>query len=196
VVRTVAGTLGLVALLVAIVVGMLAAFGAFGPKVTTSSPVVPLEAIPERTVQDEPTADAAAIGETVTTGDVSWTVTDARKESELRKYTFPPEEAPGDFVTLTFTAENVSEEPVTLEAEEITLFDREGNEYRPAADRNDAFIEHEKNLLFSEAGLLEPGQTKEGEVNFEVLPRASGFTVQLGDTDPNTSEEEYVDLGL
>ncbi len=195
-VRTVASTLGLVTLLVAIVVGTLAAFGAFGPKVTTSSPVVPLEAIPERTVQDEPTADAAAIGETVTAGDVSWTVTDAHRESELRRYTFPPEEVPGNFVPLTFTVENVSEEPFTLEAEEITLFDREGNEYRPAADRNDSFIEHEKNLLFSEAGLLEPGQTKEGEVNFQVLPRASGFTAQLGDTNPNTSEEEYVDLGL
>ncbi len=195
-VRTVAGTLGLVALLIAIVVGMLAAFGAFGPKVTTSSPIVPLEAIPERTVQDEPPADATAIGETVTAGDISWTVTDAHRESELRRYTFPPEEVPGDFVTLTFTAENISEQPVTLSDEEITLFDREGNEYRPAADRNDSFIEHDKNLLFSDTGLLKPGQTKEGEVNFQVLPRASGFTAMLGDTDPNTSEERYVDLGL
>jgi hypothetical protein len=194
--RTVAGTLGLVALLVAIVVGTLAAFGAFGPKVTTSSPVVPLEAIPEQTIQDEPTAGAAAIGETVTAGDVSWTVTDARQESELRKYTFPQEGVPGDFLTLTFTVENVSEEPVTLTEEEITLFDRGGNEYRPAPDRNDAFVEHEKNLLFTDAGLLEPGQTKEGEANFEVLPTSSGFTAQLGDADPNTSEEEYVSLGL
>ena len=197
--RSIFGTLGLVALFVAIIVGMLAAFGAFGEKTpiaSTSSTVVGLEAMPEQTRQIEETVSVADIGETVTTDDLSWTVTDARPESELHKYTYPPATRSGAFVTMAFTAKNVSEQPVTLTGETITLLDSAGNEFRPEPDHNDAFVEPEKNLLFSESGLIEPGVTKEGRVNFEVLPGSSGFRVHLGDNDPNASGGRYVDLGF
>jgi hypothetical protein len=195
-VRTAFGALGLVALGAAAVVGMLAAFGAFGAKVTTSSPVVGLEAMPEQTRELDRTASVAEIGETETAGDVAWTVTDASQESELRRYTYPPKSIPGDFVTVAFTVENVSEQPVTLTEDAITLLDSDDNEYRPEPSRNDAFVEHEKNLLFSDTGILEPGETKEGEANFQVLPNSSGFTAHLGDINPNASEGRYVDLGF
>jgi len=189
--------LGLVALGAAIVVGTLAAFGIFGKhEPPFSSPVIPLDAMPNEVNPSALTADTASIEETVTTGDVSWTVTDANKINEVSKYTFPPAKEPGDFVTLDFEVENVSEEPVTLAEEEITLVDNEGRVYRAEPDINDAFIEHEKNVLFGEASLLEPGQKKEGKANFQVLPEASGFRAHLGDTDPTTSEGEYVDLGF
>ena len=195
--RTAFGTLGLVALGAAIVVGTFAAFGIFGKNEPPfSSPVIPLDAMPNEVRPSALTADTVDPGETVTTGDVSWIVTDAKEGSEVCKYTFPPACEPGEFVTLDFEVANVSEEPVTLAEEEITLVDNEGRVYRAEPDINDAFVEHDKNVLFGEASLLEPGQKKEGKANFQVLPEASGFRAHLGDTDPTTSEGEYVDLGF
>ena len=195
--KTVFGMLGLVALGAAMVVGTLVAFGVFGrSELKGGSPVIPLDAMPNEVRPSALKAKTADLDETVTAGDVSWTVIDADKKSEISKYTFPPATEPGDFVTLAFEVENVSEEPVTLAEEEITLIDSEGREYRAEPDINDAFVEHEKNVLFGEASHLKPGQKKEGIVNFQVLPDASGFRAHLGDTDPNTSEGKYVDLGL
>jgi hypothetical protein len=191
--RSAFGMLGLIALGAAIVVGTFAAFTKSEPG-TFSSPVISLDAMPNEVRPSALTAETASIEEPVTTGDVSWTITDANKVHEVSKYTFPPATEPGDFVTLTFEVENVSEEPVTLAEEELTLVDSEGRVYRAEPDINDAFVEHEKNVLFGEASLLEPGQKKEGRANFQVLPEASGFRAHLGDTDPTTSEGEYVDL--
>jgi hypothetical protein len=192
--RAVAGGLGLVALGVAIVIGMLASFGAFGSKAAQESAAVGLEATVETT---NPQAEsAAALGQTVTAGDVSWTVTDATEETEIHAYTFPPKSVPGSYVSIDFIVENVSEEPVTLTGDTMTLFDASGIEYQPEPDRNSTFVRPELNILFNEHSLLEPGETKEGKVNFEVLPRASAFVILLGDTDPTASEGEYVNLGF
>ena len=191
--RSAFGMLGLIALGAAIVVGTFAAFSKSEPD-TFSSPVISLDAMPNEVRPSALTADTASIEEPVTAGDVSWTITDANKVHEVSKYTFPPATEPGDFVTLTFEVENVSEEPVTLAEEELTLIDNEGRVYRAEPDINDAFVEHEKNVLFGEASLFEPDQKKEGKANFQVLPEASGFRAHLGDTDPTTSEGEYVDL--
>ena len=195
-VRTVFGTLGLIALGAAIVVGMFAAFGAFGENVPVSSTVVGLESLPVQTNEGAPTTAAAEIGETVTTGDISWTVTDANQESELRRYTYPPKSEPGDYVIIDFTVENGSDQPVTLSGEEITLVDSEGNDYEPEANRNDAFVQHEKNILLTDAGRLKPGETKEGPVNYHVLPSSSGFKAMIRSTDPNAPDEKDVDLGF
>ncbi len=189
--------LGLIALLAAIVVGMFATFGAFGDKGSRSAIPPGLEAAKATEQQTEPGGQAAAsIGETIPAGDVAWTVTDARLEDELVSYTFPIERPPGRFVSIDFIVENVSERPATLNKDTITLFDAEGNRFRAEPDRNDSFIVPERNLLFTEHGLLEPGQAKEGKVNFEVLKNSSGFTASLRDTDPTVSEEEKVDLGF
>jgi hypothetical protein len=197
VLRTTAGGLGIVALLAAIVVGMLASLGAFGKKAPISAIPPGLEAAKATKQQTGPGGQTAAtIGETVTVGDVSWTVTDANREDELASYTFPKERLPGPYVSIDFTVENVSERPVTLNADTITLFDAEGRKFRTEPDRNDAFIVPEKNLLFSEFGLLKPGETKEGKANFEVPENSSGFTASLGSTDPTTSEGVNVDLGF
>lgn len=190
--RSVFGALGLVALFVAIVVGT---YGAFvikppaGPDIAAG-----LEATSEAT--NPQAGQAAAIGEAVTAEDISWTVTDARQETELHTYTFPPKSAPGSYVSMDFTVENVSEGPATLTGETITLVDASGIEYQPEPDRNTTFIRPELNILFSEYSLIEPGASKEGKVNFEVLPNSSGFRVLLGGTDPTVSEGRYVDLGF
>jgi Domain of unknown function (DUF4352) len=196
VVRSAAGALGIVALFAAIVVGILASFGVIGSKAPISTP--PVEPVAKTTpVEVEQVEQSAAtIGEPVTAGDVSWTITDARRESEIHRFTFPPHSQPGNFVTLTFTVENVSEEPVTLTEDSLTLLNDEEQRFPAQPDVNDTYVVPEKNLLFAEASLLEPGETKEGEVNFELPPGASASMAQLGGSDPNADEEEYVDLGF
>lgn len=194
--RSFAAASGLVALVLAMLVGFLALTGIFGRGASpdTSSAVSP-EATggqPEQRVA-RPTVP---VGRTVTAGELSWTVTEARRESELRAYTFPPNTIPGNFVTLTFTVENTSEKPVTLTADSILLLDSSGMEYQPEPDLNNTFVQPEQNLLFSEFGLIEPGATREGRANFGVLAGSSGFVAELGDTDPTLEEEKYVDLGF
>jgi hypothetical protein len=191
--RAVFSALGVVALFLAVMVGGYAAF-ILKPAIAPEEPIG-LEATAEVTNQQAGQA-AVAIGETVTAGDVSWTVTDASLETELCSFTFPPECVPGRYVSLEFTAENVADRPVTLTGETITLFDASGIEYQPEPDRNSVFVRPELNILFNEYSLLQPGVRKEGKVNFEVLSNASGITALLGDTDPTVSEGEYVDLEL
>ena len=190
--RTGFGALGLFALVAAMAFGMYGVV--FVDKPTAGSEIaVGLEATMEATEQS---GEAASIGQTVTAGDVSWAVTDASREGELRTYTFPPKTVGGSYVSIEFTVENVADRPVTLTGETITLFDAEGNEFRPEPDRNSTFVEPELNILFNEKSLLQPGTTKEGKVNFEVLPNSSSFTALLKDTDPTASEGRRVDLGF
>lgn len=193
-VRNVAGALGIVGLFAGIALGMFATFGFFGPKASVEGTAAGLEATTE--TANRRAEQAVSIGETVRAGDVSWTVTAARPLDEVSKYTFPPGTIPGNFVRLDFTVENVSERPVTLTDEAIALYDAAGTEYLPEPDRNSSYVPAEYNVLFNELGLLQPGETREGKVNFEVLPNAAGFVAQLGDTDPTASEEKYVDLGF
>ena len=187
--------LGLVTLFIVMAVG---GYGAFVNKQPAGyGTVADQEATGEATNQQAgQNQQAASIGETVTAEDVSWAVTNASRENELRTYTFPSKSVPGSYVSIDFTVENVSDEPVTLTGDTIALFDAEGNEFRPEPDRNSTFIEPDLNILFNEKSLIEPGATKEGRANVGVLPNSSGFRALLGDTDPNASEGRYVDLGF
>jgi Domain of unknown function (DUF4352) len=194
VMRNVGSTLGLLVMGALIVVGMLAAFGAIGNKVPQSPQVEASETTTEQVSQLE--REAAALGEPVTAGDLSWTVIDARKETELHKETPPPKPRPGNFVVVNFTVENVSEEPVTLVPGEMVIVDNEGRRFPAEAAINSSYVPFDKNILFNEKSLLEPGTTREGEVNFELPVGASGSVLQLGDANPNADEEKYVDLKL
>ena len=195
--RAAAGVLGLVALFVAAVVGMLAATGILGGNVPASSasggprprPVEQVEQVKQT---------AAKIGETATAGNLSWTVTDAYRTNELRKATPPPETVYGDFVVVTFTVKNTSEEPVTLGEDSVALIDGDGRKFPAYPFYNSPYMEPEKAILFNEKSLLHPGETEEGRVNFRLAEgnAASNFKVQLGDADPTVNEEKYVDLGF
>ena len=195
--RSIFGTLGLLALFVAIVVGMLATFGAFGKKASTGPlPESPGGRTTAAQEVEQAKETAAAIGQTVTAGDVSWTVTDARRVSEVHKISYPPKTQPGNYVHLTFTATNVSDGPVTLTADSMTLLGDDGQKYPAEAAANSDYIDPEKNILFSEKSLLKPGETKDGEANVELPTGVSSSIAELGDTDPTTNEEKYVNLGL
>jgi len=190
--RTIFGTLGVVALFLAVIVG---GYAAFVNKQSTGYGIAGgMEATGEATNQQP--GQAVGVGQAVNAGDVTWTITDAGQETELHSYTFPPKTVPGNYVSMEFTVENVSDKPVTLTGDTITLFDAEGNQYQPEADRNSTFVEPDLNILFNDRSRLEPGATKEGRVNVGVLLDSSGFTALLGDTDPTVSEGRYVDLGF
>lgn len=193
--RNLFGMLGLAALFIVMAVG---GYGAFVNKLpagygTAAGLEATGEATSQQAGQDE---QAAGIGETVNAGDVSWSVTDASRETELHTYTFPPKSVPGSYVSIDFTVENVSNRSVTLTGDTISLFDAEGNEFRPEPDRNSTFVKPELNILFNEHSLIQPGESKEGKVNFGVLPNSSGIRALLRDTDPSVSEGRYVDLGF
>jgi hypothetical protein len=139
----------------------------------------------------EPTV---SIGQPVRVGDVSWTVTNASQASEIRQRGFGQfgETKRGNFVIVDFNFTNNSSEAVTLDSATVALMDSGGNKseadpdtfgYNPA--NKDIFLEN-----------VNPGVTRQGQVIFTVAPGASGFRLQVGDTNPFTDKNGYVDLGF
>jgi hypothetical protein len=202
VLRFVASALGLVALVAAMVVGALAATGVLGEP-ATSSRVGGSQA----ETQEEPTLVKPAtrsIDRSVVADKLSWTVDEARLTNVVHGVALPPDPLRGDFVVVTFSVENVSDGPVTLNPESLVLVDEEGRKSPPAASVNTEYVVPKYAILFNEGGLLDPGEKNEGKavfdlsVPFGVNPSAdlSGFRLQLGDGDPTKKEEEYVDLGF
>ncbi|QYJ16700.1 hypothetical protein Rxycam_02535 [Rubrobacter xylanophilus DSM 9941] len=174
------GTFGLAALFVAAVVGTLAAGGFFGTPtfagLRPDRPPQPSE--PEPTAARIPENEVPA-GRPVRIGDLEWTVTGARRSPELTSYTFPPETQPGSFVSVSFEVRNALKRPVTLTEELVRLVDGQGRVYAPSPEFNSQFVPPERNLLFNEHGLLEPGASGEGRVNFEVASEASRFWLRV-----------------
>ena len=201
-VKAVAGALGLVALVAAIVVGGLAASGVLGEAATSYRVRGSQTEAPEEPTLAEPTT--RTIDESVVAGKLSWTVDEARRVNVIHGFTFPPSPLRGNFVIVTFSVKNVSDGPITLNPDSLVLVDEEGREGPPAASVNTEYVVPDKAILFNEQGLLEPGEEKEGKVNFDLTvpfgvnlsANLSDFRLRLGDGDPNKKEEKYVDLGF
>jgi hypothetical protein len=202
VLKLAASVLGLVALVVAMVVGALAATGVIG-EAATSSRVGGSQA----ETQEEPTLVKPAtrsIDRSVVADNLSWTVDEARLTNVVHGFALPPDPLRGNFVVVSFSVENVSDAPVTLNPESLVLVDEEGHKSPPAASVNTEYVVPKYAILFNEGGLLDPGEKDEGKavfdlsVPFGVNPSAdlSGFRLQLGDGDPTKKEEKYVDLGF
>ena len=175
--------LGLIALIAAILIGSLAVVGVLGDAATSSRVGAPGDRAAEEAARPEPSM--RVLDESVSAGKLNWT---------LR----------GDFLVLTFAVENDSGGPVTLTEDSIALVDENGFEGHPAASVNSEYVDPAKAILFNERGLLDPGENREGKVNFDlaapfgVEPTAdlSGFRIQLGDGDPAAEEGERLDLEL
>jgi hypothetical protein len=138
---------------------------------------------------------AVAIGEPVTVGDVTWTITDARQASQLRQPGVSKQFAKneqGNYVVVDFDFINNGSESVTLDNESLALLDSSGNESKPSPDQS-SFVPENRNIFLER---INPGVTRQGEAIFEVAPGASGFQLQAGDTMPFTDKNGYVDLGF
>jgi len=192
VLRLVASALGLGALVAAMVVGALAATGVLGEAAET----------PEEPTLVKP--ETRSIDRSVVAGKLSWTVDEARLTNVIRGFALPPDPLRGNIVVVTFSVENVSDGPVTLNPESLVIVDEEDRKSPPAASVNTEYVVPKYAILFNEGGLLDPDEKNEGKVVFDlsvpfgVNPTAdlSGFRLQLGDGDPTKKEEKYVDLGF
>src|SRR5215207_466349 len=134
---------------------------------------------------------AASLGETVTVGDVQWTVTDAEKLDELISNKGEYEQ--GSFVSMDITFSNNSNQDVSLATPFFALIDSEGREFEPVIGYNFTYLFPEENMFVEP---LDPGATKEGKLIFEVAPDSSGFRFQMGAARFASNETALIDLGL
>lgn len=200
--KTIISGLGLLVFIAAIVIGGLAATGIISDAAQSFRVKDSGANIVQSRREFEP--KTSFIGETVTAGDLTWTVDTARQTTEVEGFTFPPAPLEGNLVIVTFTVKNDSDGPITLTPDSLDLVDEKGRKSPPAASVNTEYVVPEKAILFNERALLDPGEKKDGkvvydlEVPFETDPTAnlSGFRLRLGDGDPTAKEERYVDLGL
>lgn len=197
-IRNFAAFVGLIALLAATVIGMLVVAGFIAPGAPERGPQFINARQAEKVVEEQ------TIDRTIEVGDVSWTIHEAKLTNKIRTYTFPPTTQTGAFIEITFTAENISDIPVTLEGESVALVGPEGEEDPANADTNAKFVNPELNILFNEHGLIAPGESKEGKVNFDLdvpfgvesLDEVSGFRAKFEGTDPTVVNEEEIELGF
>ncbi len=202
VVRTLGSWLGLLAFVIAIVIGGLAASGIISYAARSYEVAGSEVNTVPATRQFEP--KTRFIEKTVTAGSLTWTVDTARQTTEVRGFAFPPAPLEGNLLVVTFTVKNDSDGPITLGPESLVLLDEKGLESPPAASENTEYVVPKYAILFNERGLLHPGEEKEGKVIFDleipfgVNPSAdlSGFRLRLGDGDPTVEEEKHLDLGL
>ena len=200
--RSAASGLGILAFIGAIVVGALAAAGIISDAARSYYVAGSEAKIVPATRQSEP--ETTYIGETVTAGQLTWTVDTARRTPEVEGFAFPPAPLRGDFLVVTFSVENVSDGPVTLTPESLVLVNEAGHEGPPAASDNTEYVVPERAILFNERALLDPGEEKRGEVVFDLAvpfrvnpsSELSGFRLRLGDGDPTVDDERYVELGF
>ncbi|HET7478400.1 MAG TPA: DUF4352 domain-containing protein [Rubrobacteraceae bacterium] len=153
---------------------------------------------------------SVTVDKSATAGKLKWTIHDASRMAEIRKFTIPSTTKRGDFVRVTFTVKNVSKTPVTLDARSLTLIDKTGFKDYPAAGVNSEYIVPSKAILFNDEGLLDPGEERNGEVNFDLAvpfgahpsglrlgdTGTSGFHLELGDAEPTAHHEKTVKLGF
>ena len=153
------------------------------------------ESTEQAAAKQETTANAdsttASIGEPVTVGNVQWTVTDAKQQSQLITDSGRTED--GNFVITDVTFQNNSNQDITLATPFMILRDDEGNEFEPDIDTNFTFLYPEENMF---VGHVEPGTTKEGKAIFTVDQDSSGFELQVGEGRFASNKLAYIDLGI
>jgi hypothetical protein len=132
-----------------------------------------------------------AIGQTATVADASWVVTFAQPRTQLRSQ-FGSQSKQGNFVVVDFTFTNNGNEAKTLTQNIIALYDSSGRKSSPGTDTF-SYIPNDKNIFLDQ---VNSGVTKDGEVIFSVAPGASGFTLELSNTNFFKSDKAYADLGF
>jgi len=137
---------------------------------------------------------AVDIGQPVHVGEVTWTVTNARQVSEIREKGFGQfgETKRGNFVIVEFTFTNNSSEAVTLDSASLSLIDSSGNKSEVDPDYS-SYVPANKEIFLEN---VNPDVRRPGEVVFTVASGASGFKLQVGDTNPFSGKNGYVDLGF
>lgn len=134
---------------------------------------------------------AASLGESVTVGDVQWTVTDAEKLDELLSLKGQYEQ--GSFISIDVTFSNNSNQDLALATPFFALIDSERREFEPNIGDNFTYLFPEENMFVDPVA---PGETKEGKIIFEVAPDSSGFRLQVNGARFGSNETALIDVGL
>lgn len=134
------------------------------------------------------------LGQPVEVGDVTWTVTNASQANEIREKGLGQfgETKQGNFVIVDFNFTNNSSEAVTLDSASLSLIDSSGNKSEADPDTF-GYVPANKDIFLEN---VNPGVTRQGQVIFTVAPGASGFKLQVGDTDMFSDKNGYVELGF
>jgi hypothetical protein len=130
---------------------------------------------------------AVPIGDPVKAGDLTWTVTSATQGTELREF---GERRTGNFVVVDLTVKNNGDEAVTVDSESLAILDDQGRTHEADIE---AYVPSRLDLFLKQ---VNPGVTQQARVVFNIAPDASGLILRLGDGDPFTDTNGYVNLGI
>jgi hypothetical protein len=133
---------------------------------------------------------AASVGDTVTVGNVQWTVTKGEWSDILVSDRWGNDE--GTFVILDVDLANKSNQDLRLATPFMTLVDSQGREFEPDIEANFFHLWGEENMF---VGKIEPGTTKEGKVIFPIEPDSSGLKFRVGEAKFASNETRDIDLG-
>jgi Domain of unknown function (DUF4352) len=132
---------------------------------------------------------AAPIGETVTAGDVAWTVQSVQEATELKAL---GEKKKGNFIIVDVVFKNNGDEAATLDSSSLAILDDKGRTSETDTDSS-MYVPPNLDLFLNQ---VNPGVTKNGRAIFSVAPDAQGLILRLGDTNPFGGEDAYVNLGI
>lgn len=138
---------------------------------------------------DTAKSKAASIGETVTAGDVAWTVRSVQESTELKAF---GQRKRGNFIVVDVTFTNNGNEAVTLDSSSLAILDDKGRTSETDPDAS-MYVPQSQDLFLNQ---VNPGVSKQGRAIFDVAPDAKGLILRVGDTNPFGGENAYVDLGL
>ena len=153
----------------------------------------PADEVDEQAEQETEPAEepVASVGDTVSIGNVQWTVTDVLR-SDILFSRLGLEE--GDFVIVDVGFRNNSNQDVRLATPFVTLLDGQGREYEADIEHNFLHVYASENMFVDQ---VNPGASKEGKIIFSVNdPDASGFKLQVGEARFASGETAYIDLGI
>ncbi|CAN5818078.1 hypothetical protein BH20ACT11_BH20ACT11_08800 [soil metagenome] len=128
----------------------------------------------EQQAQEE--TETASIGEEVSVGDVSYTVTDAERVSQLEDPYGLDEPLTGNFMLVSFTFTNNGSDPATVSDIGMYLYDEEGNQYETDSDAA-LYLPEDTSMFMLDR--VNPGLSQEVQTLYEIPPNAEGFELEV-----------------
>jgi hypothetical protein len=126
--------------------------------------------------QSQDQSEVASIGEEVTVGDVSYTVTDAERVTRLEDPYDVEEPLTGNFMLLSFTFTNNGSEPVTVSDLGMYLYDSEDSQYE--TDTEAAYYLPDDTAMYM-LDRVNPGLSQDVQTLYAIPPDAGGFELEV-----------------
>ena len=130
---------------------------------------------------------AVPMGDPVKAGDLTWTVTGATQQAQRIDL---GERRSGNFIVVDLTVRNGGNEAIMIDSGSLAILDDQGRTHE--AD-TDAYVPPRLDLFLQQ---INPGVTQQARVVFNIAPNATGLILRLGDGDPFTDTNGYVNLGI